>query len=106
MEPIVTATGIEIALQQLTEKLCFRLEKEQKGVRTAVFKNYRVDGKIIDVKIGTSRPSRKVKHLLKLFENKISSIEPGLGIELFVLESTKVEDLLAGQEVLWQTSGG
>ena len=49
MEPIVTATGIEIALQQLLKTLCQRLQQEQKGLRVAVFKGYRVDGKIEQV---------------------------------------------------------
>ncbi len=31
LDPIVTAPGIEIALQQLLEKLCARLQQEQKG---------------------------------------------------------------------------
>ncbi len=46
LEPIVTATGIEIALQRLLETLCKRLQQEGKGIRTAVLKCYRVDGKI------------------------------------------------------------
>jgi len=38
LEPIVTATGIEIALQRLLDALCHRLQQEQKGLRTALFK--------------------------------------------------------------------
>jgi len=106
MEPIITATGIEVALQQLLEALCIRLQQEQKGLRTAAFKSYRVDGKIEQIEIGTSRPSRSVKHLFKLFELKIQKIEPALGIELFVLEAPKVEDLYAEQEKMWEGSGG
>src|SRR5205814_1601250 len=46
LEPIVTATGIEIALMRLLETLCGRLVKEDKGLRSAILKGYRVDGKI------------------------------------------------------------
>jgi protein ImuB len=106
MEPIVTSTAIQMALQQLLEKLCLRLEYQQKGIRKAAFKGYRVDGKIEQVEIGTSRPSRSIKHLFKLFEIKLSDIEPALGIELFILEAPKVEDLQPGQEKLWEGSGG
>jgi len=35
LEPIVTATGIEIALQRLLDTLCHRLQHEQKGLRIA-----------------------------------------------------------------------
>jgi protein ImuB len=106
LEPIVTATGIEIALQELLKTLCLRLRQEQKGLRTAVFKGYRVDGKIEQVKIGTNRPSHNVKHLFKLFEIKLPTIEPALGIELFVLEAPKVEDHFPQQEKMWEGSSG
>lgn len=106
LEPIVTATGIAIALEQLLESLCTRLRQEQKGLRTASFKGYRADGKVVAVSIGTSRPSHHIKHLFKLFELKLPTLEPGPGIELFVLEAPKVEDHIAGQEKLWEDAGG
>ncbi|WP_276500823.1 Y-family DNA polymerase [Terrimonas pollutisoli] len=106
LEPIVTATGIEIALRRLLETLCHRLITEQKGLRLAHFKAYRVDGKMEQVSIGTIRPSHSVNHLFKLFEDKLCTIEPDLGIELFVLEAPKVEDHFAVQEKLWQHIGG
>lgn len=101
LEPIRTATGIEIALNQLLEMLCARLQKEGKGMRKAFFKGYRVDSKMVQIEIGTNRASHHVRHLFKLFELKISSIEPALGIELFVLEATKIEDVELDQETLW-----
>lgn len=101
LEPIVTATGIEIALQRLLDALCHRLQQQQKGLRTALFKGYRMDGKIQKIEIGTNRPSCNPKHLFKLFEAKIESIEPASGIELFTLEVSKIEDLSTVQEQLW-----
>lgn len=106
LEPILTAQGIEIALIQLLEALCLRLRKEQKGLRKAIFKGYRVDGKTEMVEVGTNRPSHHVQHLFKLFDLKLSSIEPALGIELFVIEASKVEDHQPLQEKMWQGSGG
>ncbi len=106
MEPIVTATGIEIAIQRLLEVLCKRLQQEQKGLRTAVLKCYRVDGKIEKIEIGTNRPTCSTKHLFKLFEIKIDSIEPDLGIELFTLDALKVEEVLTRQEKLWEQANG
>src|SRR5262245_21333407 len=93
LEPIITATGIEIALQRLLETLCYRLQQEEKGLRVAVFTCYRVDGKIEKIEIGTNHATHNIKHLFKLFEIKISTIEPALGIELFTLEAPKVEDI-------------
>jgi len=108
LEPIVTATGIEFALDQLLKSLCSRLMQEQKGLRTAVFKCYRVDGKVEQVDIGTNRPSHNVNHLFKLFEIKLTTIEPDLGIDLFLLEAPKVEDHYPQQEEMWEgmVSGG
>jgi protein ImuB len=106
LEPIVTSTGIEIALQRLLEILCLKLQQEAKGLRTAILKCYRVDGKLEQIGIGTNRASHNVDHLFKLFELKIPTIEPALGIELFILEAPKVEDVSPLQETLWGGVGG
>ena len=106
LEPIVTLTGIEIALQRLLDTLCNQLKQKEKGLRLACFKCYRADGKIMKIEIGTNRPSNNVIHLFKLFEIKLSSIEPAEGIELFILEAPKVEDHSPVQEQLWENIGG
>jgi len=106
MEPIVTATGIEIALKQLLDRLCQRLQQEEKGLRNAAFKGYRVDGKTVQIEIGTSRATHNSRHLFKLFEPRIDTIEPGLGIELFVLEALHTEEVPAWQNKLWTGSCG
>lgn len=106
LEPIVTLTGIEIALEQLLESLCSSLQKEQKGLRTACFNCYRVDGKLQSIEIGTNRATTNTKHLFKLFEVKLSTIEPDLGIELFTLAAKKTEGLVSSQGMFWEEQGG
>jgi protein ImuB len=106
LEPILTATGIEIALKRLLDSISERLKKEQKGIRIARLICYRVDGKKCEIEIGTNRPSLNTVHLFKLFEIKLQTIEPALGIELFVLEAPKVQDLNPKQEKLWTDEGG
>ena len=106
LEPIATATGIEIALERLLEMLCNRLKQEEKGLRVSSFKCYRIDGKIEKIEIGTNHPTHNTRHLFKLFEIKIETIEPALGIELFTLEAQKVEDVSPVQEKLWQRCAG
>ena len=106
MEPITTAKGIELALQHLLENLCGRLRQDQLGLRTAVFKGFRVDGKVEQVQIGTQQPSHHVDHLFKLFSIKLPSIEPALGIEVFLLEAPKVEIHYPKQEKMWEDAGG
>lgn len=106
LEPILTLTGIEIALQQLLEALCLRLQQSGKGLRLARFSAYRVDGKIEKIEIGTNRASNQSAHLFKLFELKLGNIEPDLGIELFQIDATKVEDVQATQEKIWSETSG
>lgn len=105
MEPIVTLTGIEIALEHLLQTLCKRLHKEGKGLRTAYFRCYRIDSGAQGIEIETARPSHHEEHLFHLFSLKLSTLEPKSGIELFVLEATKVEDYCPKQESLWEMSG-
>lgn len=106
LEPIRTAAGIEIAITRMLEALCERLQKEGKGLRKAVLKCYRVDGKIEQVSIGTSKASNHTLHLFKLFELHVSSIRPTFGIELFILDATHVEDAPIAQEALWAGNQG
>lgn len=106
LEPIRTAKAIEIAIQKLLEGLCTRLQSEGKGVRKAILKCYRIDGKLVQAGISTNRGSHSVSHLFKLFELQISKIEPALGIELFLLEAYRVEDVGVLQEKLWAGNPG
>lgn len=106
LEPIATAIGIEIGLKRMLESLCSRLQQEDKGLRKAIFKSFCIDGRIEIIEIGTNHPSNNPGHIFKLFENKISTIEPELGIELFILEAPKVEDHSSLQEKLWSHTSG
>ncbi|RWY53922.1 Y-family DNA polymerase [Mucilaginibacter gilvus] len=106
LEPIRNAPGIAIAIEKLLSALCMRLQAEGKGVRKAVLKCYRIDGRTVQTGITTNRGSHSVSHLLKLFELQISKIEPALGIELFVLEVPKVEEMETPQEQLWALDKG
>lgn len=106
LEPISTAVGIGIALERLLETLTRRLQREGKGLREAVFKAYGIDGRLSRVEIATSSASQHAAHLMKLFELKLSAIEPGMGIELFVLEAPRVEDVAPVQEHFWAGDQG
>lgn len=106
LEPIKTAKGIEIAITRLLESLCQRLQEEGKGLRTGLLSCYRIDGEVVRIEIGTNGASHSVHHLFTLFQLKIGQIRPALGIELFVLEATKVDEVMPGQEVLWAKKPG
>ncbi len=105
LEPIRNAGGIEIALKMLLETLYERLNRECKGLRKCELSCYRLDGIVQKIEIGTNKPARNITHLFKLFEIKIAQINPGLGIELFILSAPVVEELLNEQDSLWDVSG-
>lgn len=102
---IVTVTGITLALQQLLDALCARMSAQKVGLRRAVCKAYRVDGNIQQIEIGTGQPSCNAAHLFRLFEHRISTLEPALGFEAFVLEASKIEPLVEQQSSIWSLSG-
>lgn len=106
LEPIVTLTGIEIALQQLLQTLCDRLRKDGKGLRSGVLKGYRIDGKMVSLQVGTHKASHNETHLHKLFALQFENFEPGPGIELFTLDAPKVENTAAQQTQLWGGATG
>lgn len=101
LEPIQTRKGIEIALEKLLQALCYRLEKDGKGLRIAILKAFRIDGHTEQIQIGTNRPSHNVTHLFNLFEDKLARIRPEQGIEVFTLEAGSVEEFQPGQQQLW-----
>lgn len=106
LEPILTRTGIDIALRQLLDPICKRLSEEQKGVRVVKFTVYTIEGKDQVVEVNTSRATADAAYLFNLFQLKVSGIAPGFGIELFVLEVTRHEELHAEQEALWVSNKG
>jgi len=106
LEPIRTRTGIEIAITKMLESLCKRMQTEGKGLRTGVLSGHRIDGQVVQIAIGTSGATHSVSHLFKLFQLKIDKIRPGLGIEVFVLDAPKVDEVEVSQEEMWTSKPG
>jgi protein ImuB len=102
LEPITTSAGITIALNELLDKLCARLADEGLGLRKAIFSAYRLDGNIQKIETGASYPTRSQSHIFKLFKEKISSLRPDLGFELFVLDAPQIEPVTPEQAALWE----
>jgi protein ImuB len=100
-EPIINLAGIETALHRLLDTICKKLSHEQKGLRAASLKCFMTDGKIESIDISTTNPTNNPHHIFKLFELKFNTINPEAGIEVFVLEAKKVENIIAVQEKIW-----
>ncbi|WP_430396232.1 Y-family DNA polymerase [Ferrovibrio sp.] len=99
-EPILTRPAIDALLQQLLDALCALLEQEHLGARQLALHSYRVDGEVQTLTIGTAKANRNPKHLFRLFHDKLDTIEPGFGIETFLLEATATDPLSAEQAAL------
>ncbi len=106
IEPVAGVKGIEIAVETLLGTICSKLKQEQLGLRHAVLKGYRVDGKVVQMEISTNQASSNAAHLFKLFQLRLPTFEPALGIELFILHACKTEAVSSTQEKLWAESKG
>jgi protein ImuB len=96
-EPIASPEAIAAATRALLETLCRRLAEERLGARRLALTLYRVDGTAEERAIGTARPSRDPRHLLRLLAERLGDVDPGLGIEDMVLAARAVETLAAAQ---------
>lgn len=105
-EPIATAAGIRMGAERLLDAMCNRLRAEGTGLRVAVLRCFRVDGKTESATVTTHRPSNNAAHLMKLFELRLGEIEPALGIEMFALEASRVEPIAATSAKLWEGGAG
>jgi len=101
-EPISTTTAVEYILKDLLKELCSRLEKEHMGARRLVLDCYRVDSVVSTCGISTSKPVRSVKHLIRLFSEKLGNIDAGFGIETLILSASVVDRFDISQLVLPQ----
>jgi protein ImuB len=93
LEPIATAEAIAEAMAEAMRRLIPLLEQAGVGVRRLVFACERVDGALQTVAVGTVRPTRDSRHLLRLLGARIERIEPGFGIEAIRLVARRTDPL-------------
>ena len=94
-EPVLSLEAIAHTTRRLLDELCAGLEKEDLGVRRLVLTLYWVDGKVECVEAGTSAPVRVPKHLMRLLEERLETVDPGFGIEVMTLDAPRTEHLAA-----------
>jgi protein ImuB len=103
-EPISTTGAIEYVLRDLLREICERLEKNCLGSRHMELACYRVDGTVSRCEIRTSKPTRSIPHLMRLFDGTLGTLRCGFGFETFVLSVLDMEALNPMQLGLWQAN--
>ena len=93
LEPIGTAEAIAQVMEDLLGDLAEVLQARGLGARSLRLSGLCVDGTEQVVAVGTSRPTRDVSHLLRLMKLRIERIDPGLGLEQFLLVAPHTEPL-------------
>ncbi len=80
-EPLLTAESFVAVIGRLVPAVCTALERAGLGARHLDLLLERVDGTVQAVRIGTARPSRDARHLGRLLEEQVETVDPGLGVD-------------------------
>jgi protein ImuB len=92
-EPVSRVSAVEYVLRDLLQEICKRLEKNRSGSRHMDLACYRVDGTVDRCEVRTSKPTRSIPHLMRLFDGTLETLRSGFGFETFVLSVLDVEAL-------------
>ncbi|BAT58521.1 DNA polymerase IV [Variibacter gotjawalensis] len=88
-EPVATAETIQLTLRRLVARVAVLLEKRGDGGRMFEASFYRTDGAVRRITVGTGRPTRDGRIVMRLFDEKIDTladpIDPGFGFDLIRL---------------------
>lgn len=96
-EPIGHTAGVEGALARLTDDLSATMTARGIGARILDLFCHRVDGEVFALRVRCAAPSRAPDHLVRLFRERLDTIDPGFGIERMVLIAPRTETVAACQ---------
>lgn len=102
-DPISAPEDMARVAQDVTARLCARLDAEGQGARRFELCYHRLDGKALPVAVGLSLPGRDAVRIAKLFAPKLDVIDPGFGIEVVTLAAFDVEPI-SGRQVKLDTT--
>ena len=94
LEPLLTADALSTATACLLDPVCAAMERAGLGARRVDLLFERVDGAVLATRIGTARPNRDPRHLLRLLDAHLETVDPGLGIDAMQLVVPLAETLL------------
>ena len=99
-ELIASTEGVQHALADLAPRLCAQLDAHGAGARDFVLSAFRADGGSSRIAVAAARPVRDPAHILRLFGERIDQIDPGLGVDLFMLDGFRAEGMAEGSAPL------
>ena len=97
-EPISAPDDMARVTEDVTAKLCARLETEGQGGRRFEVAFHRVDGKALTVAVGLSLPGRDARRIARLFQPRLETVDPGFGVESVTIAAYAVEPV-GGRQV-------
>ena len=104
-EPLISHDGVKTAIEHLAAALCAKLARAGRGCRRIGLWIARADGSSTVIEAGLTAPSCEPKHLLRLLQDKIESIDLGFGVDLMALSALATERLTPAQITLTQEQG-
>jgi len=96
-EPVSSLRDVAYILHELLREVCARLERNHVGSRHIELACYRLDGSVDRCSVRTSKPSRSVSHLMRLFQERLEGLRSDFGFETFVLSVLETEALAPEQ---------
>ena len=81
LEPLLTAESLAMATAELMAPLCKEMEEMGLGARQVDLLFERLDNRILAMRVGTTQPSRDARHLTRLLNERLETLDPGLGVE-------------------------
>lgn len=103
-EPILTEADVERVLSDLLIDTADRLDQASQGGRAFEAGFYRVDGQVRRIVARTSRPTRDVNAVLRLFRERLAALanplDPGFGFDQMRLSVLETQTLKPAQRGL------
>ncbi len=96
-EPLLTAEAFAGVNVRLVAAVCAMLERAGQGGRRFDLACERVDASVQMIRVGTARATRDARHLLRLLNERIEQVDPGLGVDAVRLAVPWAEPLAYSQ---------
>ena len=104
-EPVQHKEAVVSGLTDGLKRVLSALERDQRGARNVHLRLFRVDGHCMLVSVKTNAPTRDLKTLLSLFDDRLDALDVGFGLDALVVDVPHHEALAYAQTSLLLQSG-